>query len=108
LRPGLDDPKHLAKVRALPCAIRGRRTTVEKWVGVYPHRELVTMEVQHVCDLSSRSQAHHTTRKAQRGADSTAAPLCPSAHDLLHRMGVKAFEAMWQIDLAAVAAELAR
>ena len=104
-RPGLDDPAHREAIRALPCAIRGLRGTMEKWVGVHPHRELVTFEVQHVCD-APRSEVHHTTRKAQRGHDHTGVPLCPSAHRLLHQMGPTAFEALWSVNLKALAAGL--
>jgi hypothetical protein len=98
-RPGLDDPKHLAKVRALPCLIRGKHGVIRKWVGRYPHTEQVDVEVQHVC--SGASDPHHTTRKSQRGHDHSAVPLCRAAHDLLHSWGAPEFEAVWEIDLKA-------
>jgi len=103
-RPGLDDPTHLAAIRAMPCLIRGKRGFVRKWVGTYPNAEQVTIEVQHVC---GPSDPHHVIRKSKCGHDWSAVPLCRSAHDLLHfELGTEEFERIFDVDLSAASRRL--
>ena len=105
-RKGLDDPQHLAKVRQLPCLIRGKRAVIKKWVGRYPDVEQVEIEVVHQC--SGASDPHHTKRKSQRGSDYSTVPLCRAAHDLLHAWGQAEFEICFGVDLAGEAERLAK
>lgn len=104
-RPGLDDPTHLAAIRAMPCLIRGKHGVIRKWVGIYPDTVALDIEVRHECS-APRSQAHHTKRKAQLGHDWSTVPLCFAAHRLLHDWGQAEFEAVFDVDLAAEARRL--
>lgn len=77
IKPGhLDDPKHLAKVRTLPCAVCGQMP----------------------------SEAHHPKGlefcgKGQKASDHDAFPLCPACHrtgpNAFHALGKRAWEALY-------------
>ena len=104
-RPGLDDPAHKQRIRLMDCVLKGRRCTVGRWKGVHPHKVWVEEEYAHVC--SGRMEAHHTTRKAQRGHDHTVVPLCLTAHRELHDLGPREVQKRWRVALPVMASALA-
>lgn len=77
---------------------------LEKWVGIYPNKELRSYEVRHVC---SQVEPHHPVTKARGGWDKDVLPLCSDAHRELHQIGHKAFQQRWKIAIPVRASELA-
>lgn len=51
--------------------------------------------------------AHHEPSRGAGGTDKDTVPLCPTCHDERHRWGRAAFEHTYDVDLKAIAAELA-
>lgn len=102
---GTDDKPHRDAIRKLRCLIAGRRTTVVKYVGVYPKVRQV-IDVIHVCDW--RIDPHHTKKKARGGHDRTCVPLCATAHRMADEMTNQEFMDLWKIDLEAEAEKLSR
>ena len=65
---------------------------------------------QRCCSCGARPPnfAHHVTRRSQGGRDDDCVPMCYWCHDRLHVVGPEEFEEKNKLDLAAVAAKLAK
>lgn len=59
-----------------------------------------------VCSEPPPSQAHHVRSRAAGGTKSSLVPLCLYCHAELHALGRITFAEKYNVDLAAVAAEL--
>ena len=99
-RPQLRSEAHLQWVRGHECALTGK---MGSWRG--QPAEL------HVCQGSV--QAAHVRIGTDGGAgvkpsDNWTLPLCMGAHAQQHAIGEAAFEAMWGIDMKAIACEVAK
>jgi hypothetical protein len=103
--PDRTDDAHLERIRAMPCLLRGKRTRVSRWRGVYPDRKQIVEEFMHCC--AGSVEAHHVELKAQGGHDHLTVPLCTAAHDELHYRGVETFAAKWGVSLEEEAGKLA-
>jgi hypothetical protein len=103
--PDRRDEVHLDHVRQLACLIRGKRGRLLVWRGVHPNRREEWQDVTHFCD--GPSQAHHAVSKARGGHDRDCAPLCPSAHRLLHDKGRIWFAQTFGVDPVAESKRLA-
>ena len=93
---------HLQWVRGCECAIAGLRPLgCAEGPGSW--------RTPHICE--GRIEAHHVREgdhgqgMGQKPDDSTAVPLCSSAHKGGHQMGWKSFERKWQIDLSTIAGD---
>lgn len=99
-------PGHLKWVRGHECCIAGKSAD-----SGFSFRA-VPLIFNHICE--GRIEAHHV-REGDHGQgmgrkpdDSTAVPLCSSAHKRGHDIGWETFEKEWRVDLAKTAAELWR
>lgn len=98
--PNREDPNHLQRVRAMPCAIAGKRITVKLWRGAYP-KERVRVAVIHIC--GGPIEVHHVTSRARGGHDRDTVPLCRDAHREYHQLGRIRFAEKWGLDVVALA-----
>lgn len=104
-RPGLDDPAHKARIRAMRCVLAGKRCQVTRWKGVYPNRVQVTEEYVHSC--VGPIDPHHTVKKSQRGHDHTCVPMCRAAHEQAELLTNEGFRQKWGVALPMIASQLA-
>lgn len=94
-------PSHLKWVRGCECAIDGKLIhDPDKGLGVYVHQCQGRIEAHHV------REGDHGQGMGQKPDDSSAVPLCSAAHQLGHTKGWKTFEAMYRVDLSALAEKL--
>lgn len=88
---------HLQWIRGHECSIAGRRTS--------------SIGDVHICD--GKTQAAHVRRNGDGGmamkpGDNRTIPLCHKAHAHQHQIGELAFELLYRINMAEIAAELWR
>ena len=74
--PRVMDPRHLAKVRELPCCLRGM--VFDGCLGMV--------------------HAHHVKTKGAFGSDKQTIPLCAIHHNEFHRSGVNTFARKYGLD----------
>lgn len=93
-------PSHLRWVRGHECAIAGKQQTRGEWRLDHWHECEGRMEAHHV------REGDHGHGMGQKPDDSTAVPLCASAHKRGHDMGWQTFEKEWRVNLSDIAEQL--
>jgi hypothetical protein len=100
-------PSHLKWVRGCECAIAGKPSWLQRIINAVVEW---FRGPEHVCE--GKIEAHHVREgdhgqgMGQKPDDSSAVPLCSAAHQLGHTKGWKTFEAMYRVDLSALAEKL--